>query len=67
MNMTAAIGQEQAYVYKCNDHPECGDDYHIITPSQLKALRKADEAEWYFGASHIPEVWDGEWDWDNPL
>lgn len=67
MNLTASIGQEQAFTYKCDDHPECGKAWHIITPSQLRAMREADDPEWYFIASHIPEIWEAEWDWDNPI
>ena len=65
-NFTASIGFEQAYVYICSDHPECGETYHVIAPSALQERRDSGDPEYYFVASHIPEVWDAEWDWEHP-
>ena len=66
MKLTAAISGEQAYTYFCDIHPECGD-WLIITPARLEAMAVSGDPEYYFIASHIPEVNDAEWDWEHPI
>jgi hypothetical protein len=66
--ITAAIGGRQAYVYQCTEHPECNYPiFHVIDPIQLEEQAQSGDPEYYFVASHIPEVWEKEWDWDNPI
>ena len=63
ITLTAAIGDSKTYVYRCDDldedgtklHPECGDGWHIIDEHALRAMDEANDPEWYFVTSHIPE------------
>lgn len=64
--LTVSIGDRQAYVYQCDEHPECGPHglFHVVDPVILQSQVELNDPEYYFVTSHIPVIWGQEWDWD---
>lgn len=67
--MTASIGDSKTYVISVPENDHAGGysaEFVIIDEYALEHLAVRDIASYMSLIRHSPELWDAEWDWENP-